>query len=341
MAEMKAVVYDRPGSFEVRRVPVPAPGRREVLLRVIAAGVCGTDLHLHDGEFGPSYPLTPGHEFIGEIVALGDDVHELFVGDRVVVDNTASCGHCVECRRARPAFCRNAIAQGVNAPGGFAEFVVTDANRCFEVNDLDPFVAVFAEPVACVVHGLDVLEMQSGSRVLLFGAGPTGLVLAQLMRRSGAGDLTVAAPSKHKLDLVAKRGADRTVLIDRSNPEAVQSRLASIAGDGFDIVIDATGALPVLEQTIPLTRIGGTVFVYGMTREADRWQVPSYDVFRRELTIKGSFAQQFAFDRSLAALRSGVVNTEGLITHRFSIDEYSDALAAVADSDCIKAVLTP
>ena len=128
---MKAVVYDRPGAFEIRKLPVPEPGAGEVLLRVLVAGVCGTDLHIHDGDFGPTYPLTPGHEFVGEVVAVGAGVPEEMTSWRYTVDNTASCGRCVECRRARPAYCRHLVAQGVNAPGGFAEYVITSANRCF------------------------------------------------------------------------------------------------------------------------------------------------------------------------------------------------------------------
>ena len=102
---MRAVVYDRPGAFSVREVPVPQPAPGEVLLRVLAAGVCGTDRHLHDGEFGPTYPLTPGHEFVGEVVVAGSVADEAMLGHRVAVDNTASCGRCIECRRGRPAFC--------------------------------------------------------------------------------------------------------------------------------------------------------------------------------------------------------------------------------------------
>ncbi|TFB74989.1 2-deoxy-scyllo-inosamine dehydrogenase [Cryobacterium glaciale] len=338
---MKAIVYDEPGKFELRDVPIPVPGAHDVLIRVLVAGVCGTDLHLHHGEFGPTYPLIPGHEIAGEVVELGSAVNSLRVGDRVTFDNTAACGHCTECRRARPAFCEFILAQGVNAPGGFAEFVLASANRCFVVNDLDPEVAVFAEPTACVVHGLDVLALQPGSRVLMFGAGPTGLVLAQLLARSGAGSLTVAAPTQAKLDIAQERGADQTVLVDRANPHATSARLRDLAGPGFDVVIDASGSLSALEQAIPLTRVGGTVFVYGMAAEAAQWAVPPYDIFRRELTIKGSFAQQFSFDRALTALRGGRVRTEGMITHRFTLEEYAEALEAVADSSCIKAVITP
>ena len=120
---MKAVVYDAPGVFAVSRRAGARAGTGEVRLKVSVAGVCGTDLHLHAGEFGPTYPLTPGHEFVGEVVAAGHGVLDDLIGHQVVVDNTASCGRCAECRRARPAYCNHLIAQGVNAPGGFAEFV--------------------------------------------------------------------------------------------------------------------------------------------------------------------------------------------------------------------------
>jgi len=337
---MKAIAYDRPGSFSLAEIPTPTPGPTDVLLKVIVAGVCGTDLHLHEGEFGPTYPLIPGHEIVGEVVERGPDVTGLDIGDRVTFDNTAACGHCDECRRARPAFCRHLVAQGVNAPGGFAEFVVASANRCFVVNDLDPEVAVFAEPVACVVHGLDVLHVEPGADVLLFGAGPTGLLLAQLLRTSGAGRVTIAAPTAAKLDVAAGHGVDETVLIERGADLSTEL-LGRTGGVGFDVVIDATGAVPVLRHAIALTRTGGTVFVYGMAGETAELPILPYEVFRRELTIKGSFAQQFAFDRALGALRSGRIDTSGLITHRFTLEQYAEALDAVADSGCIKAVIRP
>ena len=341
MSSMRAVVYERPQQFEVRELPVPEPSRGQVRLRVRVAGVCGTDLHLHAGEFGPAYPLIPGHEFVGDVEALGEGVDPGLLGHRVVVDNTASCGRCPECRRARPAFCERLLAQGVNAPGGFAEQVVTDADRCFVVDDLEPEVAVLTEPVACVLHGLDVLGLRPGSDVLLFGAGPTGLILTSLLARSGAGRLTVAAPTPAKLALAADRGADTTVVVDRADPAAAEDRLRELAPAGFDVVIDATGALPVLTSTLALTRTGGTVFVYGMTAESARWPVPPYEVFRRELSIKGSFAQQFSFDRALLALRTGRVDPAGLISRRFTLDEYGAALAAVSDAAVVKSVVLP
>ena len=129
--------------------------------------------------------------------------------------------------------------------------------------------------------------------------------------------------------------------VDRANPTAAYDQLREVAGTGFDYVIDATGAITVLNEALALLRVGGTVFVYGMTAESAEWTIAPYDVFRRELTIKGSFAQQFSFDRALLALRGGRVDTAGMITHRFSLEQYAEALAAVASSECIKAVIRP
>jgi D-arabinitol dehydrogenase (NADP+) len=337
---MKAVVYDSPRSFTVADVPVPVFGPDEVLVRVLAAGVCGTDAHLHDGEFEPIYPLTPGHEVAGEVVDVGANVTTLEVGDRVVIDGRIVCGLCAECRTGRPAYCVAIVVQGITAPGAFAEYMVATAARCFVVNDLEPEVAVFAEPVACIIHGLDVLALKPGSRVLVFGAGPTGLLLSQLLASSGAASLTVAAPTAAKLEIAAARGADHVVRLDRKDPSVGAERLRDIAGPGFDVVVDATGQIPVLDQAIPLLAVGGTVLVYGMTAEKAEWRVSPYEIFRRELVIKGSFAQQFSFDRAVAALRGGRLDTSGMITHRFDLTHYADALAALADSSCVKAIIS-
>jgi D-arabinitol dehydrogenase (NADP+) len=129
--------------------------------------------------------------------------------------------------------------------------------------------------------------------------------------------------------------------MDRDHPEAAVARLRELAPEGFDVVIDATGAVGVLEICLPLTRDGGTVFVYGMTDENDRLTVSPYEVFRRELVIKGSFSQAYSFDRALQALRTGRVATEGIVTHTFALDDYADALAALGDRNCIKAVVRP
>lgn len=339
---MRSIVYTEPENFTLEETVLRAPDIDEVVIEVELAGVCGTDLHLHHGEFGPSYPLTPGHELVGRVVARGSAVETPEVGDRVVADNTVACGACRNCRRGRTAFCTSVIAHGVNAPGAFAESVILKAERCFVVNDLAPEVAVLAEPVACVIRGLDVLAAAPGSEVLVLGAGPTGLMMAQLVKKfAGARRVVVAAPSAHKLELARRHGADLTVQMVRADPGVAEAALRADAPEGYEIVIDATGAIPVLEQAIGLTRTGGTMMIYGMTGEQDEWPVKPYEIFRRELTLKGSFAQQLTFDRAVAALRSGAVDTTGIISHRFSLDDYQGALDAISDSSVVKSVIEP
>ena len=305
-----------------------------------AAGVCGTDVHLDAGEFGPVYPLTPGHEIAGVVAGTGPGVTALATGALVALDNMTACGHCAQCRRARPQFCATFRALGVTEPGGFADFVVATAGKCHPAGDLDPEVAVFAEPVACVVHGLDVLAMRPGSDVLVAGTGPTGLILAQLLRAAGASRVTVAGRSPFKLELATAYGADEVVFMTAGGDPG--DAAAALAPDGFDIVIDATGSADVLHACSRLLGIGGTLFVYGMTPETASLAISPYDVFRRELTIKGSFSQAFSFDRAMALLRGGRVQTSGMVTHQFGLPEYGAAIKAVAgDSGCLKALVRP
>jgi D-arabinitol dehydrogenase (NADP+) len=337
---VKAIVYDTPGHWHYTDAPDPVPGRGQVTLRVVAAGVCGTDVHLDAGEFGPVYPLTPGHEIVGVVTEVGPGVTEPVTGELVALDNMIACGHCRQCRRARPQFCATMRALGLTDPGGFAELVVAPAGKCHAAGDLDPEVAVFAEPVACVVHGLDVLNLRPGSDVLIFGTGPTGLILAQLLRGAGASRVTVAGRTPFKLELAAAYGADEVVVMAAGQPPGAS--VAGLAPDGFDVVVDATGSPDVLAACPPLLAIGGTLFVYGMTPEAALVATSPYDIFRRELTIKGSFSQAFSFDRALTLLRAGRVLTEGMVTHRFGLPDYGAAIAAVAgDSGCLKALIRP
>ena len=338
---MKAIVYDAPERWRHTDVPDPVPAAGEVTLRVVAAGVCGTDVHLHAGEFGPVYPLTPGHEIAGVVAEVGAGVTTLAPGELVALDNMIACGVCAQCRRARPQFCGDMRALGVTDPGGFAEFVVCAAGKCHGAGDLDPEVAAFAEPVACVVHGLDVLQLRPGSDVLVVGTGPTGLILAQLLRGAGASRVTVAGRTPFKLELAAAYGADEIVAMATAD-EQPAAAARKLAPDGFDVVIDATGSVDVLAGCASLLGIGGTLFVYGMAPEAARLAISPYDVFRRELTIKGSFSQAFSFDRALALLRAGRVSTSGMVTHRFGLRDYGAAIEAVAgDSSCLKALMQP
>ena len=189
---------------------------------------------------------------------------------------------------------------------------------------------------------MDVLDLHPGSDVVIFGSGPTGLILAQLILHGGAARVVVAAPTPFKLDLARSYGVDETIQMDRSDPDAAIRRLRGLAPEGFDVVVDATGATSVIGRCLPITKTGGTFMVYGMADEDARVPFSPYDIFKRELTIKGSFAQTHCFDRALAYLRSGRVRTDGIITHTFGLGAFGDALQALrSDPACLKAAIVP
>ncbi|GAB3617717.1 zinc-dependent alcohol dehydrogenase family protein [Okibacterium endophyticum] len=339
---MRAITYDKPESYELLTTPTPEPGPGEVLVRVTMTGICGTDVHIHHGNFGPTYPLVAGHEILGTVERMGPAVTGLAIGERVVYDTMVACGVCGNCQRQLPNYCTDIRAVGVTEAGGFADFVIAVAARCHSVEGIPDDIAVFAEPLACSLHAMDVLALKPGSDVLLFGAGPSGLLLAQLLRHGGAGRLVVAAPTQNKLDLARSYAADEVVLVDRHDAGKTISELCRLAPSGFDVVVDASGAITVLQNVLSLLRDGGTALVYGMAPEGAKIEIEPNEIFRRQLAIKGTFSQAYTFERALRMMRSGRIRTDGLITHRFGLETYAEAIDAVAHNRAaVKTVLVP
>ncbi len=340
---MKAVLYDSARDFSVREVPTPKAGAGEVLIEVIQTGVCGTDLHIHEGEFFAEFPLTPGHEVVGTVAETGAGVSEFAIGERVSVNPNISCGRCHPCRTGRPLLCGALTGLGTNRAGAFAEYLTAPVDHCYAVDGLPDDTAVFCEPTACAIHGLEVLRVRPGSTALVFGAGPTGLLLSQLLVTGGAARVTVGASSAFKLDRARALGIDDTYLMDRRQlDQTVRVLMERSGGEGYDIVVDATGSAAISEQTVGLTRSGGTALFYGVTSAEDRVSLSPYDIFRREITVRGSFAAISSFTAAIQALRGGRARTDGLITHRYALDEYGQALDALRkDRTVHKIIIVP
>jgi D-arabinitol dehydrogenase (NADP+) len=199
---MKAVRYEAPGDFAVTDVPMP-PVPLDVLIKIHQTGVCGTDLHLHHGTYIGVYPLTPGHETIGEVDEVGAEVTRFRPGQRVTVNPNIYCGHCEYCLAGQLVRCANTEGMGVHRPGFFAEYASADHRQVFSVDGLEAETAVFAEPSACAMHGLETLDLRPGGSALVLGAGPTGLLLAQLIGSGGATSVTVADIVPFKLETAA------------------------------------------------------------------------------------------------------------------------------------------
>ena len=338
---MKAIVYDGPRSFGYRDVVEPSPRDDEVLIRVRACGICGTDLHIHEGEFGPRFPLIPGHEFAGEIAAVGKDVQGWLAGDRVVANCNRSCGECFYCRRGQFLRCENLVAYGIQLDGGFAELLRVQARDVFALKSLPWREAVMVEPTACAVHGVTVLDVKPGADVLMFGAGPTGQVLGQLLKLNGAASLTVAAPAGAKLNLAERLCADTIVAVDRHDPEQHRSTLRRISPNGFDYVVEATGAAAMCAEAVRQARRGGVVLIYGVYPAHDSFPVNPFEIFRNEITIKGSFAQIHDFGRALAYLESGLVKVGEIVSDEFALKDWDRALENAWSRRGIKSVMIP
>ena len=237
--------------------------------------------------------------------------------------------------------CLNLRAYGVTQDGGFAQYLRIKADRIFPIGNLTSREAVMVEPSACAVHGMEVLAMKPGSDVLLFGAGPTGQVLAQLLKLNGAGRLVVAAPPGPKLELAGRLAADEIVPIDRKNPDRHRNRLRELNPTGFDYIVEATGSAFVCEDALQFVRRGGTLLVYGVYPETETVRFNPFDLFRREITIKGSFAQIDAFPRALAYLESGKIKVNEIVTDEFALEDWPKVLEHAWARKGIKIAVIP
>lgn len=319
---MKAAQIERPLEARVVIVPEPVTGADDVLIKVHAAGICGTDLHIFKGEYEATYPLTPGHEFSGEVVAVGANVRNFKVGDRVTADPNIPCNRCSYCQQNEPNQCRNLRAIGVTQNGAFAEYVIAPEGNVFNIGEMSYSAAALIEPLACVVWGLKQVEAQAGNSALVLGAGPMGCLVAQGLRSAGAAQVVVTDVAPWRLRMAENLGVSAAILADESQA----SRLKTLSPDGFDIVVDATGIPAVLESAFQYAKPRGKIWVFGVTPIGSFVKFPAYEVFRRDLKIIGSFAVNRTFPQSIALVQSGVIQVEPLISHELPLDEFGRGL---------------
>jgi len=336
---VKAAYYQARRELEVREAPDPQPGPNEVLIRVAACGICGTDQHIFDGDFFPSYPLIGGHELAGQVVALGPQHVETAFreGDRVAVDPSIFCGSCFFCQRGQGNHCLNWSAIGVTRDGGFAEYVVAPTANVYAVGDMAFEVAAFIEPISCVVYGLKRLGVPLGANALIYGAGPIGLLMLQLVRNGGASEVAVVDLKEDKLNLARSLGAHEVVLAD----SAADDTLREISPLGFDVVIDCTGVPAVVEHMFTQVRNNGKLLFFGVNPPDARVAISPYDVYQKDLEIYGSFSLRYTFYDALALLQSGAVDVKPLLSDRFPIEGFPEALALAGSGDAFKVQIQP
>ena len=314
---MKAAVVTTPGTIAIEELPDPRPGPAEVVVKPAAVGICGTDLHIMDGEFAPAYPIVPGHEFAGEIVEIGSAVTGYAVGDQVAVDPSLYCGHCYYCKRARGNQCENWAAIGVTVAGGAAEFVAAPMANLFKLPDhLAARDAALIEPLSCAVRGFDVLPRTIASSYLIYGSGTMGLMMLSLAKRAGAESVSMVDLNPSRLETARQLGCSA----------AVTDAGELVAPRGFDVVIDCTGVEPAIRDGLGRVGRGGTFLQFGVANYDARVAIEPYEIYRREITITGSMAVLHSFDRAGQMLAAGVLDPAVFVSHRFPLASYAAAL---------------
>ncbi len=314
---MKAAVYYGKNDLRVQEVEKRAPRHDEVVVRVKACGVCGTDLHIYEGAEGSAKcdpPNILGHEFSGVIEEVGSGVKNFKPGDRVCIDPNDMCGNCYYCRIGKAHFCENMVGIGVTINGGFAEYCTVHEKQVYSIGEKLSFEeGAMAEPIACCLHGMDLTGVKTGDTVMVIGGGTIGLIMLQLAKLSGASTLVMVEPVAEKREMALKLGAD--VAIDPF-AQSIEEALERNSIKYIDAAIECVGLKNTMLDAIKYVTKGGTAMMFGLTHPACEIPLMPFDIFKREISIKASFINPYTQKRAVSLLESGRINVRELITDK-------------------------
>ena len=339
---MKASRFLGNKTFAVTDLPTPHAGPGELVLRNQVCGVCGTDVHIYHGEPGSADvnpPVVLGHEYSGEVVEVGEGVTGFAMGDHVTVDPNIYCGHCAYCQNGKKQLCPSMEAIGVTRDGGFAQYSLIPASQAFKLEPTVPWeAAAMAEPLACCLHGIDLAGIQVGDKVCVVGGGAIGLLMVQLAKLSGASQIVLSEPNEKRRQVGLQLGADAA--LDPTRPDA-QEAFAQVLDGGANVVIECVGNVPAVKSAFQFAGKGATVLLFSVPKVDATFDLPLFDVYKKELTIKGSFVNPDTHARAVALINSGKVDFDPIITHRFTLDQLPEAIAMQMSDASIKVVVEP
>ena len=319
------------GQFVVREEPDPVPGPGEVLVRVAAAGICGTDRHLLRGEFLGKPPVILGHEFSGTVEAVGAGVTSHKAGDRVACDPNIACGACPSCLKGRINLCENLSAVGVHRDGGFATFSAFPAHRALPLPDhLSLHDAAFAEPLACCLHALDVGAPRPGERVTVLGGGVIGLLCVQLARLAGAEVLLITRSAQRR------RIAEDLGALTLATPEEA----GRLWPRGADLVFECAGVVGTVAQAPGLAARGGRVVIVGVLARGEKVAIEPFDLLVREVDLRMAFVNPFTQSRAIDLLASSAISAAPLVTREVGREELPHILAEAPGPAEVKVLVT-
>jgi len=329
---MKAVLLTEVGKLELKDIPTPTPGKDELVIKMLVCGICGTDRHILKGEHPAKMPLVLGHEFGGEVTAVGAGV-DFKIGDLVSVDPNIVCGKCEHCTGVRASYCQNLVALGVDINGGFAEYVLLPKSQAYLVpKTINPLHLGLVEPLACCIHGMDLAQMKGGERVAVLGGGSMGMLIIQLAKLAGASEIVLITRQRAKREVGMLLGATRTI-------DPTSEDVTAVLKD-MDISFEVAGVSETFNQACAITRKGGTVIVLGVAPNHEKVAFSVYDLVIRAVRIIGSFINPFTQARAAELMASGKLNLDPIISRTISLDQLPAVLAGDTDQGDIKYLVT-
>ena len=321
-----------PQKIVYREAEMPQCADDEVVIEVQASGICGTDVHIFEGDYVGGYPIVPGHEFSGVIVETGSNVTRLAKNNRVAVEPNISCGNCDFCFENKQHMCRNWQAVGVLRQGGMAQYVAVPETAVFDIGDLDFEIAAFMEPLSCVLHGIKLAHIPMGSRVVVLGAGPIGMLILRVLRLQGVANIDVLERNEGRKNCAQAEGC------------RVFSDLEEVPEQYYDVVIDASGALALEERAPYLVRPTGTVLLFGVPPQNKKIEIEPFYFFKNEITLLASFTSLRNSLQALALLQSKSVRVDDIISHRLKLSELEKGITLMqerTDPSLMKVMVYP
>lgn len=339
---MKSAVFYGKHDLRVEESPMPEVGEKDVLIEVKACGVCGTDVHIYEGDKGAADVTPPtilGHEFSGVIAAVGNQVTKYKAGDRVCIDPNCYCGSCDYCRNGLAHYCTDMIGYGTTVNGGFAQFCSVNERQVYLLGENTSFEqGAMAEPAACCLHGIDMCEIRPGSSVVVIGGGMIGLLMLQLARLAGASRIALVEPVESKRQVALKLGAD--LVIDPVN-EDTKNKLKENGMTWVNTVIECVGKPATISQAIDIVGNTGVVMMFGLTKPDETISVKPFEVFQKEIVLKASYINPYTQKRALELIDSGRLDVSSMICDVCGLEELKGILSDPAVRARGKFIISP
>ena len=339
---MKSAVFYGKHDLRVEEHEMPKVGPKDVLIQVKACGVCGTDVHIYEGDKGAAEVTPPtilGHEFSGVIAEVGSEVTNYKAGDRVCIDPNYYCGACEPCRNGVVHYCEHMIGYGTTVNGGFAEYCAVNERQVYKLGDNTSFEqGAMTEPVACCLHGMDMCEIRPGHQVVVIGGGMIGLLMLQLSSLAGAAKVALLEPVESKREVGKKLGAD--ICIDPIH-EDVKARLKEVGMTWVNTVIECVGRPSTIEQAIDIAGNKAVVMMFGLTKPDETISVKPFEIFRKELVLKASYINPYTQKRALDLIDSGRLDVSSMVYEVADLDELADILSNPELRAKVKYIISP